>query len=863
MSQKDGDISVSHGDRPRHPRPTLNHNDVIDKYPRTSDIHARPAVQEYSETLNSAGLKLYEYPLRHTGFKPISTIPLPSSNLLSQIKRYPRSVDNSNDEDLVSSLDDELISRTLSFVDKLQWTSEPCQSRNDRIIILKAAKFRPDQFFPVFAEEVNRTVQIANIINDLLLFTKSPPEDFMDVFFAMTQSLVEMGPQVRGCAIAFNLLNSGALSSSTPPPASAPSSESSPATAKSQTRYEPQSLFPYSYRTRDEAVVVTDLSMLYKPQTTTWFSVHVNRSTDGLLKPKNRIYANRTDMGNITSYKAKWNRTVAVTPEDGYWATPYYDCLLRSWIVQYSVPFYQLEGSTPEFKGVVLLEANFESIRINQCAEDGSLFSDTHRCRRTTTEVMRDFGWEAMSAHVRTATIFRCPAPQARPLMARMWKTHFNCLVMQTSAPSTHMGEEPIVTFDFLARGIPLGIQSFCMTISLVIAIVIVCLRKSKVMRSSIWVLLEMLLLGAVLLYATVVIQYFEPNTTTCLLLPWFREVGFVFVYGVLVLKIYRILAEFQSRKAHRVHVRDKDLLKYLAVMLTVVVAYMSAWTAVNIDHLDNNSTILERLHTPESGLSYTLCRSMWWDYVIETGEFIFLCFGIYICYCVRSAQTEFLEGRYITGAIIYEAIVSTVFYVLRHLWWYKLHPDYLFLMFFLRCQLTVTVVLLIILGPKIWYAHRPPDDDHARTRAYSQSDVQDSSSPETMKLNVGISSNGDVEVGEISLTEMDPEDIRAELKRLYTQLQIYKTKTMRKDNPHISKRRGGRKQTHRRFSLQAFHHKHRHHHDHEHEHEMSKTPEESTNSAEGMTFTTEPNVKEDASEGRSAPSVSFKSGHK
>ncbi|CAL1546892.1 unnamed protein product [Lymnaea stagnalis] len=131
------------------------------------------------------------------------------------------------------------------------------------------------------------------------------------------------------------------------------------------------------------------------------------------------------------------------------------------------------------------------------------------------------------------------------------------------------------------------------------------------------------------------------------------------------------------------------------------------------------------------------------------------------------------------------------------------------------------------------------------------------------MKLNVGISSNGDVEVGEISLTEMDPEDIRAELKRLYTQLQIYKTKTMRKDNPHISKRRGGRKQTHRRFSLQAFHHKHRHHHDHDHEHEMSKTPEESTNSAEAMAFTIEPSVKEDPNEGRSVPSVSFKPGHK
>ncbi|KAK6961403.1 G-protein coupled receptor 158 [Biomphalaria glabrata] len=535
-------------------------------------------------------------------------------------------------------------------------------------------------------------------------------------------------------------------------------------------------------------------------------------------------------------------------------------------------------------RGVVLLEANFEAIPINQCAYDGGLFSGTHRCNRQSTECKyipsSTLQWGSYLCVCKEGYSFPTPNAANKFFDGRSveraylefvrnvssdYSNELNCLPMSTTpASTTPLGGEgdPIVAFDFLVRGIPLGIQSFCMTVSLVIAIVILCFRKTKVMRTSIWALLEMLLLGAILLYATVVLQYFEPTTTTCLLLPWLREMGFAIVYGVLVLKIYRILAEFQSRKAHRVHVRDKDLLKYLAVIMIVVIAYMSAWTAVNMDHLRNNSTILERLYTKER-LAYTLCRAMWWDYVIEAGEFIFLCFGIYMCYCIRSAPTEYSEGRFITGAICYEAIVSTIFYILRHLWWYEMHPDHLFLMFFLRCQLTVTVVLLIILGPKLWYAHRPPDEDHGRSRAYSQSDVQDSSSPETMKLNVGISSNGDVEVGEISLTEMDPEDIRAELKRLYTQLQIYKTKTMRKDNPHISKRRGGRKQTHRRFSLQAFHHKHRHHHEHDHEHEMSKTPEESTNSAEAMAFTIEPSVKEEPNEGRALPSVSFKPGHK
>lgn len=51
---------------------------------------------------------------------------------------------------------------------------------------------------------------------------------------------------------------------------------------------------------------------------------------------------------------------------------------------------------------------------------------------------------------------------------------------------------------------------------------------------------------------------------------------------------------------------------------------------------------------------------------------------------------------------------------------------------------------------------------------------------------------------------EPTTEEVRAELKRLYVELQILRNKTLRTDNPHISKRRGGRKPPHRRFSLQV-----------------------------------------------------------
>ena len=67
----------------------------------------------------------------------------------------------------------------------------------------------------------------------------------------------------------------------------------------------------------------------------------------------------------------------------------------------------------------------------------------------------------------------------------------------------------------------------------------------------------------------------------------------------------------------------------------------------------------------------------------------------------------------------------------------------------------------LFIFTLQLWFAHRPLDDDRIRSRAYSQPDFQENSAVEIMKLNVGISSNGDVDIGEMSIAEMDPEDIR------------------------------------------------------------------------------------------------------
>lgn len=78
--------------------------------------------------------------------------------------------------------------------------------------------------------------------------------------------------------------------------------------------------------------------------------------------------------------------------------------------------------------------------------------------------------------------------------------------------------------------------------------------------------------------------RYFEPTSITCLLEPWLRELGFSIFYGSILIKLYRILTEFQTRKAHRVCFRDKDQIMYLLAIVLIVVGYMSAWTALMVD---------------------------------------------------------------------------------------------------------------------------------------------------------------------------------------------------------------------------------------------------------------------------------------
>ena len=61
------------------------------------------------------------------------------------------------------------------------------------------------------------------------------------------------------------------------------------------------------------------------------------------------------------------------------------------------------------------------------------------------------------------------------------YNVNYQCLPCAKGCDTCADDSPCLVDYDVMMRGIPLGFQSFCMTISMVVGVIIIRLRKSKV----------------------------------------------------------------------------------------------------------------------------------------------------------------------------------------------------------------------------------------------------------------------------------------------------------------------------------------------------------------------------------------------
>ncbi|KAI4882021.1 hypothetical protein NFI96_012509, partial [Prochilodus magdalenae] len=462
------------------------------------------------------------------------------------------------------------------------------------------------------------------------------------------------------------------------------------------------------------------------------------------------------------------------------------------WLLTLSMPFYGLKPDlSPEFRGVVRVDVNIQGFDVDQCASGNVWFADTHQCNRTSMEcdpIPRQ-GFRLGQYCCRCKEGYYSPPQdnkdQSDDGMNGTRVCYPNlpvCLPCWPGCKQCKDGSPCWVQEDWLLRAAVLAVQGLFMSLVLISMLRAYQCRRTRRIRASGLLLLEMILFGSLLLYFPVFILYFKPSTFRCILLRWVRLLGFAIVYGTVTLKMYRVLRVFLSRTAQRVpYMSTATVLRVLGVMVLTVSWFLCAWTAGVLQNRDRNIPLLIT-STTSDGQGFSVCDLDRWDYMMAVAELLFLCWGSFLCNAVKAVPSAFHEPRYMGIAIHNELLLSAMFHLLRFAR-PSLHPDWMLLLFFTHTHVTITVTLGLLFIPKFLHISRPVKEEIAAEVYEDEVDLRRSCS----YLNSSFTSAC------WSDHSLDPDDIRDELKKLYAQLEVHKTKKMANNNPHLQKKRSSR----------------------------------------------------------------------
>uniref|UniRef100_A0A8C7QGJ3 G protein-coupled receptor 179 n=1 Tax=Oncorhynchus mykiss TaxID=8022 RepID=A0A8C7QGJ3_ONCMY len=528
----------------------------------------------------------------------------------------------------------------------------------------------------------------------------------------------------------------------------------------------------------------------------TWFSsfkfpATSNQPTSTLSK---RVLLN--DLSTLDT--PKWGRGDSyVTNRSGVrWANgPFLKCedgrFLPGWLLTLSTSFYGLKPDlSPEFRGVIRVDVNVQGLDVNQCDTGDAWFANTHQCNRTTMEPITGQGFRLGQYCCRCREGYYSPPMDGGALNGSggegggvCYPALPICLPCWPGCKRCEDGTPCWVEEDWFLRAGVLAVQGFFMLLVFISMLVAYQFRRSRRIRASGLLLLETILFGSLLLYFPVFILYFKPSTFRCILLRWVRLLGFAIVYGTVTLKIYRVLKVFLSRTAQRVpYMSSIHLLRLLGVMVVTVSWFLCAWTAGVLQNRDRNIPLLI-ISTTSDGQGFSLCDLDRWDYMMAVAELMFLCWGSLLCSAVKPVPSAFHEPRYIGIAIHNELLLSSMFHLLRFVM-PSLHPDWMLLLFFTHTHVTITVTLALLFIPKFLHVSRAGREEIAEEVYEDEVELRRSGSYLNSSFTSAVWSDH----------SLDPDDIRDELKKLYGQLEVHKTKKMTANNPHLQKKRSSRR---------------------------------------------------------------------
>lgn len=478
----------------------------------------------------------------------------------------------------------------------------------------------------------------------------------------------------------------------------------------------------------------------------------------------------------------------------GWWTYPYYSCAERKWLISYSVPIpSQGRHGT---KGFLSLDIDVSNLEVNQCEESESsnevdILHGTHKCHNSTSKCLyqqnqsegtwktgcymckcRDGFYTTHNDGLFNGTLVEVAYSEHLENSSEVWSQVFGCL---QCAPGCKVckGPEPcLATYHWPFRITLLVFSVTCAFCTVILIIYMFQHRKLKVFKVASPIFLSITLLGCATMYLEMAAIYPVLDMYACVATKWSRHLGFCITYTALLMKTWRVSLTYRVKSAHKVKLTDKQLLQWMVPILLVMLIYLSTWTL-------SATPVAEEIEDQE-GLKFKQCSYNWWDHSLAIGEVLFLAWGIRVCYNVRNAESLFNEARLISYAIYNIALVNCTMVAFHLLIFPKAGPDIKYLLGFARTQMSTTVTIALVFGPKVIRVLKGQGDqwdNRARSRGVTAS----------------FSLNG------IGLVPEEPpdlyqenEELKEEIQKLAGQIEFMKIVHMEMNNRHVKPKTGG-----------------------------------------------------------------------
>ncbi|XP_063975887.1 probable G-protein coupled receptor CG31760 isoform X3 [Diachasmimorpha longicaudata] len=534
----------------------------------------------------------------------------------------------------------------------------------------------------------------------------------------------------------------------------------------------------------------------------------------------------------------------------GWWTMPYISCKTRQWLISYSVyvrPWDTRHGIRDflsidiDISGLEVNQCDSEKHErtTKEDHKDNYIesFRGSHKCHDDTTQCIYKGlnirkntetsgarvapGWAKGAYACRCREGFYSPATYMRngepaafdgELVEAVWKDmqmnksslyreKFQCIMcapgcvtcqgpepclasyswpFRSLVPVGGPGKSPMDYFSSIynSRITLLSFSVFCACCAVLLIAYVYQHRKLKVFKVASPIFLSITLLGCAIMYLEMAAIFPVLDLYSCIATKWTRHLGFCVSYTALLMKTWRVSLTYRVKSAHKVKLTDKQLLQWMVPILLVMLIYLGTWTL--------SAPPDAKVIADSRGLEFYQCEYNWWDHSLAIGEILFLAWGIRVCYNVRNAESLFNEARLISYAIYNIAVVNTTMIAIHLFIFPHAGPDMKYALGFLRTQLSTSVTIFLVFGPKVLRVlrgHGDQWDSRARARgitaSFSLNGIRGLVAEETTDL------------------YQENEELKEEIQKLAAQIEFMKIVHMEMHNRHIKPKLGGYFSTH------------------------------------------------------------------